>query len=412
MTGPLAVIRWLGRRRPRTIRLRLSVLYAALFLAGGALLLALTYGLLASSLPRSTLTPSEQDKLANGCNQTKLVAQLTCRQLNRAATQAAESAAANQRDRALHDLLLFSLLGLAAMTVVSGGLGWVMAGRVLRPVSAITGAARRASQRHLGERIELKGPKDELKELADTFDDMLDRLDAAFAGQRRFIADASHELRTPLTVMRTAIDVTLAKPTRSPQQLEAMAVKVRRSLAQAEGLIDALLTLAISEHELPSKEFVDLATLVEDALDTAAPRISERALAVTAKIEPAETSGDRLLLERLIANLIHNAIRHNHPRGWLRVETGRTQHHTYVEIANSGDVIAEQTVQSLFEPFRRIQERINTTDGVGLGLAIVKSIAAAHHAHIDAHAQPQGGIAIRITLHQDPRPALAVPWER
>jgi signal transduction histidine kinase len=287
------------------------------------------------------------------------------------------------------------------MTLGSAGLGWVMAGRVLRPVSAITGAARRTTQRHLGERIDLDGPSDELKELADTFDDMLDRLDASFASQRRFVADASHELRTPLTVMRTAIDVTLAKPTRSPEQLEAMAAKIRRSVDQAESLIEALLTLAISEHEVTAEEFVDLAALAEDALDTAGPGISERGLEVSADLKTAETNGDSMLLERLIGNLINNAVRHNHLGGWLRVETRTTTNHSYVQVANSGDVIPDQVVQSLFEPFRRIQQRTNTTDGVGLGLAIVKSIAAAHHAHIEAHAQPQGGITIRISLPRD-----------
>jgi signal transduction histidine kinase len=192
-------------------------------------------------------------------------------------------------------LLVFSLLGLGIMTLGSGGLGWVMAGRVLRPVSAITGAARRASERHLGERLDMQGPSDELKQLADTFDDMLERLDIAFTGQRRFIADASHELRTPLTVMRTAIDVTLAKPTRSPQQLEAMAGKVRRSIDRADNLVDALLTLAISEHEVTAKDFVDLAVLAEDVLETVTLGISQRALKASADLQPAETKGDSVL---------------------------------------------------------------------------------------------------------------------
>jgi signal transduction histidine kinase len=396
------VMAWLGDRFPRTVRLRLSILYAGLFLAAGALLLGLSYALLATSLPTTTpqppITPGQKAKLAHGCDQVELAAQSTCGQI---ATEVANTATAKQRDRALHDLLLFSLLGLAVMTLGSAGLGWVMAGRVLRPVSAITGAARRASQRHLGERIDLDGPGDELKELADTFDDMLDRLDAAFTSQRRFVADASHELRTPLTVMRTAIDVTLAKPTRSPEQLEAMAARIRRSIDQAESLIEALLTLAISEHVITAEEFVDLAELAEDALDTARPGISDKGLEVSADLKTAETNGDGTLLERLIGNLINNSVRHNHLGGWLRVETGMTTNHSYVQVANSGDVIPEHVVQSLFEPFRRIQQRTNTTDGVGLGLAIVKSIAAAHHAHIEAHAQPQGGIAIRVSLPRD-----------
>ena len=164
------------------------------------------------------------------------------------------------------------------MAVASGGLGWIVSGRVLRPVRTITETAKRASEQHLGERLALTGPKDELKELADTFDEMLERLDAAFASQKRFVANASHELRTPLTVMRTAIDVTLAKASRTAEQLEAMAEKVRRSVDRAEQMIDGLLTLAISDQGQIGMEHVDLATAAEDALDTAAPVIEELGL--------------------------------------------------------------------------------------------------------------------------------------
>ena len=157
------------------------------------------------------------------------------------------------------------------MAVLSALLGWIMAGRVLRPVHAITAAARRASEENLGERIALAGPEDELKELADTFDAMLGRLDAAFASQRRFVANASHELRTPLTVMRTAIDVTLAKPERTPAQLEAMAAEVRQATGQAERLVEALLTLARSDRGTGPRSVLDLAVLAEDALDAATP---------------------------------------------------------------------------------------------------------------------------------------------
>jgi signal transduction histidine kinase len=386
-------------RFPQAFRLRLTILYAGLFLAAGALLLGLSYGLLATSLPTSTsastVTPEQQAKLAHGCQQAALAGSSDC---NRVATEAANTATANQRDRALHDLLVFSLLGLAVMTVGSGGLGWVMAGRVLRPVSAITGAARRASERHLGERLDMQGPNDELKQLADTFDDMLERLDTAFASQRRFIADASHELRTPLTVMRTAIDVTLSKTTRSPTQLESMAAKVRRSIDRADSLVDALLTLAISEHEVTASEFVDLAALAEDALEIVAPAISQRDLNASVDLQPAETNGNPVLLERLVGNLIINAVRHNHPGGWLRVETWGTTDHSHLKVANSGDVIPGPLVATLFEPFRRIHERTNSHDGVGLGLAIVRSIAAAHGGRVEARARHEGGFTIEVAL--------------
>jgi signal transduction histidine kinase len=281
-----------------------------------------------------------------------------------------------------------------------------MAGRVLRPVQAITGAARRASERHLGERIALRGPCDELKELADTFDEMLDRLDAAFTGQRRFAADASHELRTPLTVMRTAIDVTLAKPTRSPEQLEAMAAKIRRSVDQAEALVDALLALATSERDVTGAEAVDLATVAEDALDVARPAITQRQLRVEDELDPAEAMGDRLLLERLVGNLVDNAVRHNNPGGWLGVRTCRTDDQDpYIEVANSGPVLEDDMVPSLFEPFRRVEERTSTRDGVGLGLAIVMSITVAHGARIEAHSRPEGGLVISVVMPGPPSPA-------
>jgi signal transduction histidine kinase len=221
----------------------------------------------------------------------------------RLAVAGADAAAALQRDRALHELPIVSLLGLALMTLASGALGWVMARRVLRPVKAITGAAQRASGRYLGERVDLRGPRDELKELADTFDAMLDRLDAAFTSQRRFVADASHELRTPLTLMRTAIDVTLAKPNRTKNQVEAMAATVRRSVDHAEQLIDALLTLAVSEREPTDVVLVDLATVVEDVLDDASDSITERRIRVAVHLDEAPVWGDPTLLERLATTL-------------------------------------------------------------------------------------------------------------
>ena len=195
------------------------------------------------------------------------------------------------RQRALDSLLIFSLVGLGVMTVASGGLGWYVSGRVLRPVRAITETARRASDQHLGERLALTGAQDELKELADTFDEMLERLDQAFAAQRRFVANASHELRTPLTVMRTAIDVALAKPNRTTQQLEDMAARVRRSIDRAENMIEALLVLAISDQGVTSSELLDLSAVAEDALELAAPGITRLGLSVAGG--PRARRGDR-----------------------------------------------------------------------------------------------------------------------
>jgi signal transduction histidine kinase len=324
-----------------------------------------------------------------------------CKQAKAAYSAGAVSGSQAQRQRALADLLAFSLVGLGVMTVASGGLGWFMSGRVLRPVRVITETARRASEQHLGERLALTGAKDELKELADTFDDMLERLDAAFATQRRFVANASHELRTPLTVMRTAIDVTLAKPSPTTRQLTDMAARVRRSIDRAETMIEALLILAVSYQGKLSTEYTDLATWAEDAIDAAAPEIERLDLNVDTKLDPAETTGDPQLLERMIWNLVDNAVRHNQPGGWIRLHTGSSDAAVYLEIANSGPFIPDDAVPSLFEPFRRMQARTGVRNGVGLGLSIARSVLTAHRATVTARSQPAGGLDISVVIPRD-----------
>jgi signal transduction histidine kinase len=300
------------------------------------------------------------------------------------------------RQRALDSLLIFSLVGLGVMTVISGALGWFVSGRVLRPVRAITETARRASDQHLGERLALTGAQDELKELADTFDDMLERLDLAFAAQRRFVANASHELRTPLTMMRTAIDVVLAKPNRTTGQLEDMAARVRRSVDRAEHMIEALLVLAISDQGVTSSELLDLSAVAEDALELAAPGIARLGLRVEADLGPAETTGDQQLIERMVWNLVDNAVRHNVPGGWIRITTVRYPGGAELRIANSGPVVPPGAVPTLAEPFRRITKQPD--GGVGLGLSIAQSVSTAHGAHLDVRSQPEGGLAVSLTL--------------
>jgi signal transduction histidine kinase len=282
-------------------------------------------------------------------------------------------------------------------------LGWIVAGRALRPVHAITAAARTASKENLTGRIALTGPDDELKELADTFDAMLARLDAAFASQRRFVADASHELRTPLTVMRTAIDVTLAKPGRTQAQLESMAAEVRQAVDRAEALIEALLTLARSDRGTGPREPLDMAVLAEDALDAAAPAIRACPVTIEAALQPGPTLGDPVLVERLVTNLVDNAVRHNVPNGWVQVATGIRGGMAFIEVANGGALIPEELVPSLFEPFRRLSERAGSPDGTGLGLSIVRSVTLAHHGQITARRRPAGGLEVSVLL-----PAQAV----
>jgi signal transduction histidine kinase len=414
--GEAGGVRALLRRLwPQKVRTRLTLMYAMLFFAAGAALLGLTYGLVASSLPtRPAATAKVSSQELKNLNQCKratgaltgkpipasLLAE--CEQAGKAYSAGTAAGLQAQRQRVLSDLLAFSLVGLAVMTVASGGLGWFMSGRVLRPVRAITETARRASEQHLGERLALTGARDELKELADTFDGMLERLDAAFATQRRFVANASHELRTPLTVMRTAIDVTLAKPSPTARQLTDMAVRVRRSVDRAESMVEALLTLAVSDQGKLSTEYTDLATWAEDAIDVAAPEIERLGLRVDALLDPAETTGDPQLLERMISNLVGNAVRHNEPGGWIRLRTGSNDAAAYLEIANSGPFIPDDAVPSLFEPFRRMQDRTDVRDGVGLGLSIARSVLTAHRATVTARSQPAGGLDISVEIPHCP----------
>jgi signal transduction histidine kinase len=395
-------LRWARRCWPQKVRTRLTLMYAALFFAAGSALLGLTYGLVASSLPvhsggTSHYARNQLAKLGSACKAPRPDPG-TVEQCKQAFSAGASAGSNTQRQRALHNLLWFSLAGLGAMTVISGGLGWVTSGRVLRPVRVITETARRASEQHLGERLALAGPTDELKELADTFDSMLERLDRAFGTQRRFVGNASHELRTPLTVMRTAIDVTLAKPSRTRQQLEDMAIRVRRSIDRAEYMVDALLTLAVSDQGPASSEFVDLATTAEDAIDAAAADIERLGLQVEVKLDPAETAGDPQLLERMVWNLVDNAVRHNEPGGWVRLRTGTSDAAVYLEIANSGPFIPDDAVPSLFEPFRRMQPRTGVRNGVGLGLSIAQSVGTAHGAAVSARSRPGGGLEISVVI--------------
>jgi signal transduction histidine kinase len=388
-------MRW--RIWPQKVRPRLTLLYAALFLVSGSALLGLTYGLVAANLPDKPASSAlrfdrnQLAKLSVACKQ-----QIPDPGTVAACKEAFAVGGESVRQRALDSLLLYSLIGLGVMTVASGGLGWYVSGRVLRPVRAITETARRASDQHLGERLALTGAQDELKELADTFDDMLERLDLAFAAQRRFVANASHELRTPLTVMRTAIDVALAKPSPTTRQLEDMAARVRRAVDRAEHMIEALLVLAISDQGVTSSELLDLSAVAEDALELAAPGLTRLGLRVEADLGPAETTGDQQLIERMVWNLVDNAMRHNEPGGWIRVTTGRCPGGAVLRIANSGPVVPAEAVPTLAEPFRRITKQ--SDGGVGLGLSIAQSVSLAHGAQLDIRGQPEGGLDISLTL--------------
>jgi signal transduction histidine kinase len=395
-----------GVRRlwPRRMRTRLAVFYALLFLLAGIALLALTYALVASvllpappPLPKQ-LTPREV-QLLRLCKPLP-TSQSLLAECNRFIYGIGPGAAA--REHTLAELRLASLIALGLLAVGSAGLGWLVAGRALRPVRSITEAARQASELRLGQRLALSGPDDELKQLADTFDVMLERLDAAFTSQKRFVANAAHELRTPLTAMRTAVEVTLSKPTRTPDQLEAMAADVKRSVERAEATVEALLTLATSEVGPAAQEPIDLATAAEDALDAAHAAIAQRQIKVDAALEPAPARADRVLIQRMIANLVENAVRHNTPDGWIGIRTLHDSDGALFEIANTGARVPAEQIPTLFEPFARAEQRLNSSDGVGLGLSIASAIARAHHAAINARPRPDGGLVVSVTLPAGP----------
>jgi signal transduction histidine kinase len=294
--------------------------------------------------------------------------------------------------------LEFTLAGLGLGTVLAAGLGWAVSRRVLRPLTAVTTAAQAASQENLGQRLALAGPPDELKELADTFDAMLARLEAAFASQRRFVANASHELRTPLTEMRTLIDVTMARPAASPEQLEPALAAIGAAVDKSAELIEALLTLARSDRGPGPTELVDLPTAVEDAIDLVGPAAAAKQIQISTALHHAQVTGDRILLERLVSNLIGNAVKHNVTGGWVLARTRTDAGSAELTVANGGEHIPADQVTGLFEPFRRLSGRTGNRPGTGLGLSIVSSVANAHGGHAQAHARPDGGLDVQITL--------------
>jgi signal transduction histidine kinase len=299
---------------------------------------------------------------------------------------------------ALHTLLTQGLIALAVVSAAAIALGWLIAGRMLQPLHQITATARRIAEappdadRGLHERIALSGPKDEIKDLADTFDVMLARLDHSFDGQRRFIANASHELRTPLTLNRTLLEVALAaeSPSEEVRQLGTTLLAINDRHGR---LIDGLLLLAQSDRPVSDRSYVDLADIVDHVA------VSDTVKVLT---EPAEAvvAGNPVLLERLVQNLVENGVRHNLPEnGWVRVRTGTSPYGQVVlEVSNSGPVIPRYEVPGLFEPFRRYQTSRLHSPGAGLGLSIVRAVARAHGGEVRASARDEGGLTVTVTL--------------
>jgi signal transduction histidine kinase len=385
-------------RLPRlTIRARLTLLYTGLFAVCGAIVVAVSYALVAQlavlGLDQQKLSGDIPATIVAQCQPDQLITPPDKMAFAQCVASIQQQGAQAQHDLTLSHLLQYSLITLAVVVVLAAVLGWIFSGRALRPVHQITAAARSASEHNLSARVALRGPRDELRELADTFDDMLGRLQAAFESQQRFIANASHELRTPLAVMRTTVDVVLANPDSTPDDLRGMATDIRAAVDRAEHLFGALLVLARNDRGLTVREEVDLATVAEDVLDTADARDRR----VHATLAPAPISGDAVLAERLVLNLVANAVQYNDPGGDIWVSTGAAAGSSQLTVANTGPVVSPADADRIFQPFQRLSDR-TSHDGVGLGLAIVASIAAIHGGTVTAHPRDGGGLSVTVTV--------------
>jgi signal transduction histidine kinase len=378
-----------------TIRGRLTLIYGGLFLLAGVVLLGVTYVLVSQQLPANVVLSGDPQRPigqrapmppATGDRESNL-------QLYRQVVR-------DTRDNALETLLTQGGIALGIVGVVATGFGWLVAGRALQPLHRVTETARRiadapAADRGLHERIGMARPDDELKELADTFDLMLERLDNSFDGQRRFIANASHELRTPLTLNRALLEVAVHRKGASPeiQQLGGTLLEIN---ARHERLIDGLLLLARSEGTLAERSYVDLADIAEHVVARVPPG------PVTVRVEPGEapTAGNAVLLERLVQNLVDNGVRHNLPEGgWVRVATATEGGQVQLTVTNSGPVVPRYEIPGLFEPFRRLGgDRLATSPGAGLGLSIVRAVARAHGGEVRAEPRDGGGLVVTVTL--------------
>ena len=394
--------------RPQlTVRARLTLLYTGLFAMCGAIVVAVSYtlvaGLGASGQGQGNgRQPSRGDLVgfAAQCRSEETSVRGDPHILAKCASYYQQQGAQVQRDLTLSHLLQYSLITLAVVIALAAILGWIFSGRALRPVHQITTAARAASEHNLSARVAPRGPRDELRELAETFDEMLGRLQAAFEGQQRFIANASHELRTPLAVMRATVDVVLANPDSTRADLRDMAADIRAAVDHAEHVIGALLILARNERGLTVREEVDLATVAEDVLDTAA--LGDRR--VDATLEQAAISGDLVLAERLIANLVDNAVRYNAAAGDIWISTRTVAGSSQLTVANTGPVISPADAGRIFQPFQRLSDR-TSHDGFGLGLAIVASIAAIHGGTVTARPRNDGGLSVTVTIPSAGAPA-------
>lgn len=381
------------RLRSGTVGLRFTIMYTVVFLISGIGLLTLTF--LLSRGDMTSVAPTQNPPPDSGMVQ----AQQRIRDLQQ------QLAEVNQHQS--RQLLIGSMLALIVMAVVSLLAGRALARRVLRPLRLITAATRRISADSLDQRLAVSGPTDEVKDLADTIDGLLERLDASFAAQRRFVANASHELRTPLATIRASLDVAVAKPDAAQQTL-ALADRLRTQLDRVDQLLGGFLVLARAQHgALTDPADVDVADLVAQAVADRAAEIAAKRLSVTEDLAPGMgIRGDAALLSRLVENVVDNAVTHNEQGGWLRIETSREDVEVRLVVETGGRVLHQADVDRLAQPFRRLgTDRTGSEDGSGLGLSIVAAIATAHGGQLSLLARPHGGLRVTIALPVIPVPA-------
>lgn len=381
-----------------TIRIRLTLLYGGMFLIAGILLLSIIYLLAAQAINEG----SELALKVTGVN--VQLTSPTCPGLNEAVNNdqlnsSLKACMAAQRQQALDDLLTRSLFALTGLSIIAFAFGYAMAGRVLSPLGRITRTARRVVGSDLARRIELDGPDDELKELADTFDEMLERLERAFTAQQRFVANASHELRTPLAINRTLLEVQLSDPA-APVELQQLGRTLLATNERSEQLVEGLLLLARSDNQLVERKPVDLAEVATRAVDQTRGEAEAKGVELRGECVPAVVQGNGVLLERIALNLVQNAVRYNVKEdGWVEVTTAVEHGEAVLLVSNTGPVVPAYEIDNIFEPFRRLRtERTGSDKGVGLGLSIARSVARAHGGRIIAEPREGGGLVMRVTL--------------
>ncbi|MYS25224.1 Signal transduction histidine kinase [Streptomyces sp. DvalAA-14] len=381
-----------------TIRIRLTVLYGGMFLIAGVVLLWIIYLLAAQAINQGSVFPFKllsANIESTNCSALPAGQSITSEQFS----QALNTCMSHQRDMALNTLLKRSLIALIGLAVLAFAFGYLMAGRVLAPLGRITRTARSVVGSDLKRRIELDGPDDELKELADTFDGMLDRLERSFDAQRRFVANASHELRTPLAINRTLLEVQLSDPAVSPD-LQQLGKTLLATNERSEQLVEGLLLLARSENEIIDRKPVDLAEVASRALDQTRGEAQSKGVELRGELEAGVVQGNGVLLERIALNLVQNAVRYNVPEdGWVQVSTVAQNGQALLVVANTGPVVPAYEIDNIFEPFRRLRtERTGSDKGVGLGLSIARSVARAHGGVIAAEPREGGGLVMRVAI--------------